>query len=129
MVIFLDIDGVMVPIKSWQTPPMLQDGFPDFSVDAVKCLNSKITDETVIVLTTSHRFNYKKEEWIKIFKTRGVVINNIQYLPVGNRKDEICKYINDDMEYIIIDDDKSLNDLPKKIKEKLILTSPMIGLK
>ena len=119
----------MVPIKSWQTPTMLEDGFPDFSIDAVKCLNSKITEETVVVLTTSHRFNYKKEKWIEMFKTRGIIINNIEYLPVGDRKDEILKYLNDDMEYIIIDDDKSLNGLPKKIKEKLILTSSMIGLK
>jgi hypothetical protein len=31
-------------------------------------------------------------------------------------------------EFIIIDDDKSLNDLPTYLKEKLILTSPLIGL-
>jgi hypothetical protein len=33
-----------------------------------------------------------------------------------------------DDNFIIIDDDKSLNDLPFDIKRKLILTSPLIGL-
>lgn len=34
-----------------------------------------------------------------------------------------CNY-----DFIIIDDDKSLNDLPQKLKERLVLTSGMIGL-
>jgi hypothetical protein len=31
-------------------------------------------------------------------------------------------------EFVIIDDDKSLNALPTFLKNKLILTSPLIGL-
>jgi hypothetical protein len=31
MLIFLDIDGVMVPAKSWERPVLLKDGFPAFS--------------------------------------------------------------------------------------------------
>jgi hypothetical protein len=31
-------------------------------------------------------------------------------------------------EFVIIDDDKSLNDLPRDIKRRLVLTSSMIGL-
>lgn len=128
MVIFLDIDGVMVPIKSWKAPSLLEDGFPEFSSNSVKVLNSKINENTKIVLTTSHRFTYSKEEWVKIFEVRGVGIKDIEFLPYGNRKDEILKYLTEDMEYIIIDDDKLLNDLPQKVKEKLILTSSMLGL-
>jgi hypothetical protein len=30
--------------------------------------------------------------------------------------------------FIILDDDKSLNDLPTEVKNHLVLTSPMIGL-
>ena len=32
MLVFLDIDGVMAPAKSWQRPDILEDGFVDFSV-------------------------------------------------------------------------------------------------
>ena len=28
MIIFLDIDGVMVPAKGWKVPDQLDDGFP-----------------------------------------------------------------------------------------------------
>lgn len=48
-----------------------------------------------------------------------------------SRKEEILnwqlknKSVND---YVILDDDKSLNGLPSKIKKKLVLTSPMVGL-
>ena len=48
-----------------------------------------------------------------------------------NRKDEILNYLNAHPEienYVILDDDKSLNDLPESIKQKLVLTSSLIGL-
>jgi hypothetical protein len=48
-----------------------------------------------------------------------------------NRKDEILNYLNAHPQienYVIIDDDKSLNDLPHSIKQKLVLTSSIIGL-
>ena len=31
MLLFLDIDGVMVPAKGWKSPELLNDGFPAFS--------------------------------------------------------------------------------------------------
>jgi hypothetical protein len=48
-----------------------------------------------------------------------------------NRKDEILNwYFTNKIEdnFIIIDDDKSLNLLPEFLKEKLILTSATVGL-
>ena len=48
-----------------------------------------------------------------------------------NRKDEIVNYLNAHPlieNYLIIDDDKSLNDLPNSVKQKLVLTSSLIGL-
>jgi hypothetical protein len=32
MLIFLDIDGVMVCVKGWKSPELLNDGFPAFFV-------------------------------------------------------------------------------------------------
>jgi len=50
----------------------------------------------------------------------------------SNRKDEILNWYRSkhkpDEHFVIIDDDKLLNDLPDNIKKNLILTSPSIGL-
>jgi hypothetical protein len=86
-------------------------------------------------LTTSHKSNYSIEEWITIFNLRGIKIKNIYSLPENkahlSRKEEIMNWItssNELPDFIIIDDDKSLNGLPKFVKNKLIQTNASIGL-
>ena len=71
--ILLDIDGVMVPAKSWKAPELLKDGFPAFTDAAVRSLN-KILERTraTIVLTTSHRDRFSELEWSGIFLNRGI---------------------------------------------------------
>jgi hypothetical protein len=135
MLFFLDIDGVMVPAKSWKSPEFLNDGFPAFSSKAISALQSLISEEVTIILTTSHKANYSIEQWKDIFKNRGINIEKIKALPENfnnhNRKDEIMNWfnINDVTEdYVIIDDDRSLNELPDFLKENLVQTSPHIGL-
>jgi hypothetical protein len=132
MLIFLDIDGVMVPTYSWRVPENLEDGFYMFSEKATKALNLLINEKTSIILSTSHRFRFTEAEWLKIFKRRGIEIQNVKYLPqtFEKRKDQILNWLeeNDVEDFIIIDDDRMLNSLPDNLKERLILTSPMIGL-
>lgn len=134
MKIFLDIDGVMVPLRK-QLPTRLKDDFPIFSSESVSALNKLINDETEIILTTSHKSRFSISEWKNIFKARGIEIKNLSRLDDTeclNRRDEILKWFDTNGlpdKYIILDDDKSLNDLPPGIKEHLILTSSMIGLK
>ncbi len=135
MLIFLDIDGVMVPAKSWKNPELLDDGFPAFSSKAVHVLQQLITNDTTIMLTTSHKTSYTLTRWNEIFKTRGIEINTIKSLDENtnflNRKDEVLNWFNLNNvseKFVIIDDDKSLNALPDFLKTKLILTSPLIGL-
>jgi hypothetical protein len=133
--ILLDIDGVMVPANSWKPTALLADGFAGFSSRAVTNLREIISETGAsIVLTTSHKANYSLAEWEQIFNTRGIVAkieklnNNSDNL---SRKDEILNWINSQEyqeDFVIIDDDKSLNDLPVQIKARLILTSPMAGL-
>ena len=135
MFIFLDIDGVMVPAKGWQSPELLNDGFPAFSNKATCVLQSLISEDATIMLITSHKSNYTLDEWKAIFNKRGINVEIIKSL--GNnvdnlsRKDEIIKWfnINNNInEFVIIDDDKSLNSLPDNLKKNLVLINPMVGL-
>lgn len=135
MLIFLDIDGVMVPAKGWKSPELLNDGFPAFSSKAVRVIQSLITVDTIVVLTTSHKSRFTIEEWKRIFKNRGLQLNKLKSLEENtnflSRKDEILNWFNLNNiheEFIIIDDDKSLNDLPVYIKKNLIQTSALVGL-
>ena len=135
MLLFLDIDGVMVPAKSWQSPELLNDGFPAFAKKAVQVLQNLISDDTTVMLTTSHKSRFTVEQWKEIFQKRGLQViklesldENIKFL---SRKDEILNWFNLNQvteEFIIIDDDKSLNGRPPYLKDKLILTSSIIGL-
>lgn len=135
MIIFLDIDGVMVPVKSWKRSELLDDGFFAFSSVATTVLQKIISDDTIIMLTTSHKSRYTVVQWKEIFHKRGIQVANLETLDENiehlNRKDEILRWfslndINED--FIIIDDDSSLNDLSHYYKSRLILTSSMIGL-
>ena len=136
MLIFLDIDGVLVPAKSWESPVILDDGFPAFTAGSVSVLQRIISSSSTVILTTSHRFRFSVEEWKSIFLKRGIMLHSIQRLEdnrVGlNRKDEILYWFNHNTysdDFIIIDDDRSLNELPSNLKDRLILTSSFIGLR
>lgn len=135
MTIFLDIDGVLVPAKSWQIPELESDGFPSFSAKSVSVLKNLISESTTILLTTSHKSRFSTQEWKDIFSKRGLKLNKIETLVENvnylSRKDEIVNWFNsNDLkdDFLIIDDDKSLNDLPSFLKDRLVLTSPYIGL-
>ena len=98
-------------------------------------LQRLISEEMTVILTTSHKSNYTLDEWKEIFRKRGINIEKIMSLDNNlsnlSRKDEIVNWfrINPTTEdFIIIDDDKSLHSLPQFLKERLILTSPFIGL-
>ncbi len=136
MILLLDIDGVMVPQKSWKQPEILEDGFPAFSSNAVEALNNLIVSDTVIFITSSHKSSYNLKVWKAIFLRRGVKHCPIYVLPENSnrldRKDEIMNWLktqNNLGSYLILDDDTSLLALPKNIKNSLVITSPMIGLR
>ena len=135
MLLFLDIDGVMVPAKGWKTPELLEDGFPAFSKSSTTILQRLITQDVTVMLTTSHKARYSLDEWKDIFKNRGINIENIQSLPANgefiSRKEELINWfkLNQvDSNFVIIDDDKSLQDLPVFLKANLVQPSPTVGL-
>lgn len=134
MLIFLDIDGVMVPAKSWKSPEVLDDGFPAFSGAATHALRQLISDNVTVMLTTSHKSNFTIQEWMSIFQKRGIEIPLLKTLPENktmiSRKDELLRWFNQnpiEEDFLIIDDDSSLNDLPLNLKKYLIQPSPLIG--
>jgi hypothetical protein len=136
MLILLDIDGVMVPGTSWKRPEFLSDGFPVFSFKAVKALK-RIMNETgaSILLTTSHKSKYDSSHWNEIFRSRDIRVNHIDKLPTDSsklsRKEEILSWYystSNSEAFVILDDDKCLNDLPENIKDHLVLTSSSLGL-
>lgn len=141
MIFFLDIDGVMVHANPLQKVELEDDGFYKLNPQAIQILKSVIykTKDNVI-LSTSHRFKYSIQEWKVIFKRRGLELKNLSILDdkayLSNhrhtRREEILGWIQsnnlDYKEIVIIDDDKSLNDLPAHLKDRLVLTNSYTGL-
>ncbi|WP_343318281.1 HAD domain-containing protein [Sphingobacterium multivorum] len=105
----LDIDGVMVHANPHRSVEQATDGF-------------------------------YVAKWKKKFLDRDIRIDSLQLLDNAEqhlidhytRKDEILGHIGRQCmqpeEIIIIDDDKSLNDLPRELKTRLVSTSSYIGL-
>jgi len=135
MLIFLDIDGVLIPAKSWQVPPTLEDGFPVFNQKATDALQRFISDNTTVILSSSHRDRFTIEEWRNIFKKRGLNVNKLNRLKSNpdlrkKRKEEILEWFDSHRNaenFVIIDDDNTLNALPEHLKDHLILTSSLVG--
>ena len=135
MLLLLDIDGVMVQAASWKRVEIHPDGFFQFMPHAVSNLRDIISETGAsIVLTTSHKSTYSLEKWEEVFNNRGIAAkidkldDNTDLL---SRKDEILNWLSKTgmtEDFVIIDDDKSLHDLPKSIKEKVVFTQPLIGL-
>lgn len=134
-IILLDIDGVMVPAKSWEAPEFLEDGFYKFNQNSTNVLNKMLKEiKASIILTSSHKSTYNNLEWGDIFKLRATDVHidrladNILNL---SRCGEINNWITNHTfikNFVIIDDDKSLDKLTSVNKNKLFLTDSLIGL-
>jgi len=136
MLILLDIDGVLVPAKSWSPPPYANDGFYMFNKKSVEALNLIIVrSKASIVLTTSHKHSFTLEKWTSLLESRGVIVNGLKRLKENTnhltRQEEINNWYSSGenvQEFVIIDDDKTLNNLPVHLKSRLVQTKPLIGL-
>jgi len=135
MFILLDIDGVMVQAAPWKKVELHPDGFFQFLPNAISNLNEIISETGAsILLTTSHKSTYSLEKWEELFRNRGIHVkvdrldDNTDLL---SRKDEILNWFSKTEhrnDFVIIDDDKSLHDLPDHLKEKVVFTQSLIGL-
>lgn len=131
MTVLLDIDGVLVTASAWRPAEQHPDGFLKFNAKASHNL-ARLIDEThaAIVLTTSHRINYSVDEWKKLLATRGIhsplisKINDVTTLAgMADRATEIGEWVSKlrtRAEYVVLDDDLSINGLPLAIKSRCV---------
>jgi hypothetical protein len=67
-----------------------------------------------------------------MFKARGIQIDSIGLLEQvsNNRATNIIEWVksNPEANYLVLDDDKRLNDLPVEIKSRCVIMDLMIGL-
>ena len=122
----------------WKQPEFLEDKFYKFNENSrknfIEVIN-KINPE--IILTTTHRINYNLTEWNKIFELRGINVSKISKINNAKKATDIKKrnveieewFLNNrTAEFLILDDDKILNELTDNLKNRWIQIDPMLGI-
>lgn len=134
MKVFLDIDGVMVHAIPSQAIKLIDDGFYEFDKESVSAFNQFFRSKNIeVILTTSHRFKYNEQDWLRMLQQRGLKIFKLTRMDKSNnnwsRKLEIYAHmLNHKLEpdeVFVIDDDKSLNGCSLN----KIQPSPLYGLR
>src|ERR1043165_2545342 len=139
MIVFLDIDGVLVTTPSWKPVALLDDGFMVFNTNASNNLQQILNKENCkVILTSTHRIRYDSKKWKMIFETRNIQIESLSLLNsissislMKSRQEEILEWLelNKTSEsFIILDDDSSLQELPPAVKARWIKTDFLTGL-
>lgn len=130
----MDLDGVLITTPIWKADEMDSDGYSKFNKDCVANLNSLLSKYDFDIWLSSTRRTVKTlAEFNKIFKNRNIESEIKGFLPefpeCKTRKDEIIRFIEEFeiSDFLIIDDDKSLNGIDENHKEKLILTELQKG--
>ena len=130
----LDLDGVLITNPSWKADGIHSDGYSEFNESCVENLNRLLTlTEFDIWLSSTRRTVKTLTDFNLIFKNRGIKNEIVGFLPeyddCKNRKEEILKFITEfkTADFLIIDDDKSLNGLEDGMKNRLISTEMAKG--
>ncbi|GAB5416196.1 MAG: hypothetical protein Crog4KO_12200 [Crocinitomicaceae bacterium] len=134
LTIILDLDGVLITTPPWKPDQMDSDGYSLFNKSCVENLN-KLLDhvDAELWLSSTRRTVKTLSEFNQIFKHRGINGSIKGFLPeyenCFSRKEEVLKFIEEHKckNYLIIDDDKSLDDLDDSIKQRLIRTELLNG--
>ncbi|WP_397363883.1 HAD domain-containing protein [Olleya sp. R77988] len=128
-ILILDLDGVLITNPSWKADRIHSDGYSEFNESCVENLNRLLTlTEFDIWLSSTRRTVKSLTEFNLIFKNRRIKKEIVGFLPeyadCKNRKEEVLKFITEfkASDFLIIDDDKSLNGLENGIKDSLVLT-------
>ncbi|BDD05572.1 HAD domain-containing protein [Aureibacter tunicatorum] len=132
--LILDLDGVLITTATWKADEIDSDGYSKFNTTCVSNLNRLLkTKKFDIVLSSTRRTVKSLDDFNEIFMFRQINSPITEFLPnyknCRNRKEEIECYIQevDIKDFLIIDDDKSLNDANQFIKDRLIQTELLKG--
>lgn len=132
--LILDLDGVLITTPTWRADEIDLDGYSKFNKSCVDNLNNFLSDADFEIWLSSTRRTVKSlAEFNLIFKHRNIKQSIHGFLPdysdCKTRSEEVLRFIEEHeiSDFIIIDDDKSLNDLDLSMKEKLISTELMKG--
>ena len=127
--LILDLDGVLITTPIWKADEIDTDRYSKFNMNCVDNLNKLLEQSDFEIWLSSTRRTVKTlTEFNRIFENRNIKKEINGFLPVyqecNTRKDEIIQFIEEFKisDFLIIDDDKSLNGLNENYKEKLILT-------
>lgn len=129
IILLLDLDGVLITTPAWRANELAADGYAVFDTQAVACLNELLAVANCeLWLSSSRRKGKSLETFQAIFEARGIVAPLTGLLPVYpssfSRKEELQAFIPSlqGQDFLIIDDDKSLNGLAPAYKKRLVLT-------
>src|SRR5579862_1534120 len=123
-VVFLDIDGVLAPIRAW-------DRYGELDAGCVQALNEIVARTGAeIVVTSSLRYGRSVAELQALLAARGfsglVVDATPTDLPGASRGDEIAAWLRDHPveRWVILDDHRDVGEL----RTWLVQTQPAVGL-
>ncbi len=87
IILFLDIDGVLITTPSWKKDEILNDGYSKFNPACVQNLNSLLKSQDFEIWISSSRRQTKTErELNQIFKKRGINQEIAGFLPISKKK-------------------------------------------
>jgi hypothetical protein len=123
-VIFLDIDGVLAPIRQW-------DRYGDLEPACVQVLNEIVTrGKADVVVSSTWRYGKTVAELQTLLEAAGFTGTVVDKTPTGplgaNRGAEIAEWLAENSVdgYVIIDDHVDMGEL----RARLVLTHPGRGL-
>jgi hypothetical protein len=134
LILILDLDGVLITTPPWKADSIGVDGYSDFNKNCVAQLNKLLSiHHFEIWLSSSRRKGQSLAFLNTIFSNRGILTPITGFLPIHSdkkdRKEEVEFFLQENQvsNFLILDDDKSLNDLEEALKSKLVLTSYLKG--
>ena len=123
-VVFLDIDGVLAPIRRW-------DRYGDLDPACIRVLNEIVARGGAdVVVSSTWRYDKTAAELQTILEAQGFIGRVLDKTPTGalggNRGDEIAAWLAKHAVggYVIVDDHVGMGDL----RTHLVLTHPAHGL-
>jgi hypothetical protein len=123
-VIFLDIDGVLAPIRRW-------DRYGDLDPACIKVLNEIVAGgDADVVVSSTWRYGKTVAELQEILEAEGFAGCVVDMTPTdldgASRAEEIAAWLAEHAvdDYVIIDDHASMGEL----RGRLVLTRPAHGL-